>query len=143
MRFTPGKGRSWYIRLTAYLIGLLVVAYLVSNLRGRIPQAFGLTPIRVHALSVRATPVNDGTGAAMTDVSVGVRVVGWDSVYSGLALSQFRLRTDEGTNHQPYASDLLFDSTGTLTIHRGDTLTGELLFLIPSDESPKQLWWEP
>ena len=143
MNITGARGKSWYVRLVIYLIVLLAVAYIISASRGRIPQAFGLTPIRVHAESVRTVPVRDERQVAMNDVSVQVRVVGWDSVFTDLRLNQFRLRTSGSENHQPYASTFLFDSTGTITICRNDTLRGTLMFLVPEGETPEELWWEP
>ena len=150
MRISSGRtpaGRSrvaWYVRIGVYLGVLVLVAYLVNGMRGRIPQAFGLTPIRVKVLSVRMVPVgSDRAGSGLTDVSVAVRIVGQDSLYEDVCLGQFFLIAAEGTRYRPYASSFLFGVDGALTIARNDTLTGELLFALPANEQAKELWWEP
>jgi len=135
---------SWYIRIGLYLAILLIMAYVVNSLRGRIPMAFGLTPIQVKALSVSRMPYGrSDSSSAMADVSVAVRIVGNDSVPGGIALGQFRLITKTQRRYEPYASTFLLDSTGRLRVARGDTLYGALIFTVPKDETPGELWWQP
>jgi len=145
-RTTTGSTRSkvvWYLRIGLYLVLLLVAAYVANRMRGRIPMAFGLTPIRVEALSVARVPYDASDARSQGDVSVTVRIVGRDTVRGGISLAQFRLITKRSRRYEPYASTLLFDSDGRLHIAPGDTAIGVLLFSLPGDEEPDQLWWEP
>jgi len=138
-----GKLR-WYLRLIIYGVVLVAVVLIMNTLRGQIPQAFGLTPIRVDALSVaRISPDSlDTSSRREVDYAVTVRIVGRDSVMTPVQLDQFRVDTDAG-RFQPYASDLLFDSTGILSVVEGDTIIGVLVFSLPDRAEPKQLWWNP
>ena len=142
----PSAGRGarskwvWYARVGLYIGVLGIIVYLMHITRGKIPQAFGLTPISVQVLSVDSTPAGD---AGQADVAVAVRIVGQDSIYRDVRLRQFRVETESGDVYRPYASDLLFDETGKLTIAKGDTLRGTLLFLIRETDTPLELWWEP
>jgi len=142
----PGGSRrsaSWWIRLTLYLAFLLATAYAVTSLRGRIPMAFGLTPIRVYATSVSVTQLPTNGEAPLADVGVAVRIIGSRPVPDGVRLNQFELRTDDGTPHRPYASSFVFGPDGTMDIAPGDTLTGVLMFTLPFEADPKELWWQP
>lgn len=136
---------TWYLRIGLYLAVLIAMAIILDSLRGRIPMAFGLTPIQVKALSVERVPYGggDSAGVGMTDVSVSIRIVGNDPLPDGVALSQFRLVAKGNSSYEPYASTFLFDSTGKLRIAPGDTLFGALVFALPSDERPAKLWWRP
>ena len=131
---------TWYVRIILYLGLLGLIVYLMNITRGNIPQAFGLTPISVNVLSLQSAPAGD---SEMADVAVRVRIVGQDSIYRNVRLRQFRVETRSGDVYRPYASDLLFDETGALTLSRGDTLTATLLFLIPASDLAEELWWEP
>ena len=145
---TPRNGQRgklrWYLRIVIYAVALVAVVLVMNALRGQIPQAFGLTPIRVDALSVaRISPDSlDASSSRQIDYAVTVRIVGRDSVTTPVRLDQFRVDTDAG-RFQPYASDVLFDSTGILHVARGDTIVGVLVFSLPERAEPKQLWWNP
>ena len=136
---------SWYFRIVLYLAVLIVTALLVNGLRGRIPMAFGLTPIQVKALSVVRLPYESSgaAGGSLADVSVNVRIVGNDSLPDGVTLTQFHLTTKNDARYSPYASTFLFGPDGRLRITPGDTLYGALLFSVPADETPEELWWRP
>ena len=134
--------RSWYIRIALYAAFLGLVFYLVNGMRGYIPQAFGLTPIRVKVLSLSELPFTDST-RPMRDYGVSIRITAQDSIYRNLRMNQFRLLTKDGHDYRPVGSTLVFGLDGTLTIARTDTLRGVLIFSLPVSEKPEEFWWEP
>ncbi len=132
------------VRIALYAAILVATYFLVTDLRGRIPMAFGLTPIEVRALSVATTEyVADSAGTNMVDMRVTVEIVARDTMAGGLQLRQFHLIGADGRRFRPYASSLLFGVDGKLHLAPGDTLLGTLLFALPADEEPEELWWEP
>ena len=140
-------GRAgWYIRVALYAAVLVAVLLAMRGLRAKIPMAFGLTPIAVKVLSVAyidpyAKRTQD-SAQTTRDVSVAVRIVGRDSLGADVRLDQFTL--EAGSERvRPFASDLLFADSGTLTVARGDTIVGVLIFTVPADVAPKELWWNP
>jgi len=141
----PAVRYGWYVRVVVYLAILLLVAYVVNSMRGRIPMAFGLTPIRLTALSVEVMPSapSQPADSSRTDAVVNVRIVGDRPLAKGVTLAQFHLVTKRSATFRPYASTLPFDSLGRLRIGVGDTLVGALLFALPRGEKPDQLWWRP
>ena len=139
-------GRTgWYIRIALYGAVLVGVLLAIHGMRARIPQAFGLTPITVKALSVTyLSPDLSVRDSATTtrDISVAVRIVGRDSLGADVRLSQFTLVAGS-ERPRPFASDLLFGESGALHVARGDTILGVLLFTVPADATPDELWWNP
>jgi hypothetical protein len=134
---------GWYVRLILYIVVLVAVLLSMRMMRGRIPQAFGLTPIRVEAISV--SKISNDVNMSLdgeTDYSVSVRIVGSDTVVTPILLGQFLLETAEG-QYTAFASDLIFARGGTLDVAPGDTLFGALIYSIPNDENPEELWWRP
>jgi hypothetical protein len=139
------------VRIVLYSLVLIATYFVVTGLRGRIPMAFGLTPIGVRAVAMAISEYEAGapmpgvaaTTMSLVDVRVTVEIVGRDSLPDGLRLGQFRLTSDADGRYQPYASSLLFGVDGRRPIAPGDTLRGDLLFSLPRNERPDQLWWEP
>lgn len=140
-RSRNNTSRWWYARVGAYLAFLLLTAYALNSLRGRLPQALGLTPIRVTVLSVERIGAVSGVGNST--VSVTVRIVGRKDPPVRVTMQQFQMKSKGGTSFRPYASSFPFDSSGALSVARAETLDGVFLFNIPTRETPGELWWNP
>ncbi len=134
---------SWYIRIALYATILLGTAFGLNRLRGRIPQAFGLTPIRVEVLSLERFRNQDPRGGKENTFGVVARILGRKSPSASVSLRQFVLKTESGNLIRPYASSLQFDNLGNLAIAHADTLTGVFLFAVPPTEKPSEFWWNP
>jgi hypothetical protein len=134
---------QWYVRIGLYLALLLVTAYALQKLRGKIPQAFGMTPIRVRALSVERIPGSMPADPTKVAICVTVRIIGHKDPPVLVYLRQFQLKAASGNAFRPYASSLPFDSLASLHVARAETLDGVFLFNIPAEEQPQQLWWNP
>lgn len=134
---------SWYVRIALYATILLGTAFGLNRLRGRIPQAFGLTPIRVEVLSLERFRDRDLRGGKENTFGVVARITGRKSPFASVSLRQFVLKTESGQLVRPYASSLQFDHLGNLAIAHADTFTGVFLFSVPSNEKPSEFWWNP
>ena len=133
---------GWYIRLVLYIAVLIAVVVAMNSLRGQIPQAFGLTPVRVDVLAVHEVPVVDPRSPER-DYSVTVRIVGRKTPPAPLTLDQFELQTGRKTTYRPYASEIVFADAGTLRVAEADTIVGVMVFTILAGEEPRELWWRP